>query len=90
MAEAGPDRAFNRGLRIVAGFAALVVVAVMILVVERDHPLQWDTRHNSPAIDRATVQTGDNGPLPRAGDAPTNTSGVVQHPGQPDSDLPKP
>ncbi len=85
MAPTGDDRAFNRGLRIVAGFAALFVVVIMIVVIQRNRPLKWENR---PAdATRAAVQTSDNGPLPTAGNAPTNTSGVVVHPGKSTSDL---
>ncbi len=86
MIATGDDRAFNRGLRIVAGLAALIVVVVMIVVFRRDHPLL-----DSP-VDRtndgAAVQASDTGPLPHAGTVPDNTSGVVQHPGKSQSDLP--
>jgi len=81
----GDDRAFKRGARIVAGFAALVVVVIMIFVVQRDHPLKRETL--STDVNRAAVQAGDNGPLPAAGNAPTNMSGVVVHPGKSTSDL---
>ncbi len=85
MTPAGDDRAFGRGLKIVAGLAALLLVVIMIAVVRRDHPLM--DSHLNPPADRAAVQTSDNGPLPHAGTVPTNTSGVVQHPGTADSDL---
>ena len=85
MTPTGDDRAFNRGLRVVAGFAALIVVVVMIVVTQRDHPLKWESQ--STDANRAAVQTSDNGPLPAAGNAPTDTSGVVVHPGKTTSDL---
>ena len=85
MSASGDDRAFKRGARIVAGFAALVVVVIMIVVVQRDRPVKWETR--STDVDRAAVQASDNGALPAAGNAPTNTSGVVVHPGKSTSDL---
>jgi len=74
----GDDRAFNRGLRIVAGFTARLVVVAMIVVIQRNRPL--GDSHLNPAA--------DHGPLPHAGSVPTHTSGVVQHPGKSDSDLP--
>jgi hypothetical protein len=83
----GEARAFRRGVRIAAGFAALLVVVVVIFVVRRDHPLEVDTHLNPPAADRAAVQASDNGALPRTGDAPTGTAGVVGHPGPDGSDL---
>jgi hypothetical protein len=81
------DRAFGRGVRIAAGIAAVLVMIFMVVIVERDHPLKWDTHHNTPAVDRAAVQAGDAGPLPSTGIAPANTSGVVVHPGKTQSDL---
>lgn len=83
----GEARAFRRGVRIAAGFAALLVVVIVIVVVRRDHPLKVDTHLNPPAVNRAAVQASDNGPLLRAGNAPTNTSGVIHHPGPDGSDL---
>ncbi len=87
MAGGGDQRAFARGVKIAAGFAVVLVVAVVIVVIQRDHPLKWETNPNPPAVNRANVQAGDNGPLPQTGDAPTNTSGVVVHPGKSQSDL---
>ena len=86
MTPSGADRAFNRGVRIAAGMAALVVAIIVVVVVERDHPLKWDTHPTSPAVSRAAVQA-DTGPAPATGDVPTDTSGVVVHPGKPQSDL---
>ncbi len=83
----GADRAFRRGVRIAAGFAGLVVVIIMIVIVNRDHPLKWDTHPQPTAVSRTNVQAGDNGPLPATGTAPTNSSGVVVHPGKAQSDL---
>ena len=87
MTPSGADRAFNRGVRIAAGVAALFVAIIVIVVVERDHPLKWDTHPPSPAVGRAAVQAGDIGPAPKTGDVPTNTSGVVVHPVKSQSDL---
>ncbi len=76
----GADRAFRRGVRIAAGFAAAIVVILMIVIVNRDHPLKWDT-HPDPAS-RDNVQAGQN--------APTDGSSVVAAPGKARSDLGSP
>ena len=83
----GEDRAFRRGARIAAGLAAAIVAIIMIVIVNRDHPLKWDTHPDPTAVSRSNVQAGDNGPLPATGNVPTNTSGVVVHPGKSQSDL---
>ena len=83
----GDDRAFRRGVRIAAGFAAAVLAIVMIVIVNRDRPLKWDAHPDPTAVSRANVQAGDNGPLPTTGNAPTNNSGVVVHPGKSQSEL---
>ena len=87
MSPSGADRAFNRGVRIAAGLAALLVVIIMVVVVERDSPLKWDTHSPSVAANRAAVEAGDPGPVPSAGNAPGNTSGVIVHPDKSQSDL---
>jgi hypothetical protein len=81
----GDDHAFHRGLRIVAAVSALIVVLIMIVVVQRDRPLKWETRSNR--VDRADIQVRDTGRLPAAGNTPTNTAGVIAHPGKATSDL---
>ena len=76
----GTDQAFRRGVRVAAGLAAVLIVVIMIVVVNRDHPLKWDT-HPDPAS-RDNVQAGQN--------APTDGSSVVAAPGKARSDLGSP
>ena len=80
MIATGDDRAFNRGLRIVAGLAALIVVVIMVVVFHRDHPLL--DSHLDPTANGAAVKASDTGPVA------TNSAGAVQHPGKSPSDLP--
>ena len=44
----GEARAFRRGVRLAAGFAGLLVVLIVIVVVARDHPLQRGNPLASP------------------------------------------
>jgi hypothetical protein len=78
-APGGEQRAFQRGVRIAAGFVVIVVAAIMIVIVNRDHPLKWQPHSGN--------QGGvENGPAEGTSGSPA-TSGLLAHPPKSPSDL---
>jgi len=75
----GKQRAFRRGVRIAAGFAVILVAVIMIVIVNRDHPLKWQPH----AGNEGGVE---NGPARGASGSAAN-SGLLPHPPKPPSDL---
>ncbi len=82
MAATGEARAFGRGVRIALGFAVLLVIAVIIVVVERDRPLK---RQTLPATQALPAQTMNRAAVQAA--APANASGGEVDPGKSTTDL---
>jgi len=80
----GADRAFRRGVRIAAGLTALIVVAIMIVVVNRDHPLKWQPHAGNDAglRDRPAQGAGAQGT-----GASKAKPGLLAHPPKSASDL---
>ena len=64
MDVSGEARAFRRGVRIAAGFAGLLVVLIVIVVIARDHPLERGNPQdapNGPAVTGAKPLPGPSG-----------------------------
>jgi len=77
-APGGEQRAFRRGVRIAAGFAVVVMAVIMIVIVNRDHPLQWQPHsgneggvENGPA-QGASGSAAASGLLPRPAKSPSD------------------
>ena len=77
MKPTGVDRAFRRGVRIAAAFAAAIVVIFMIDIVNRDHPLKWQPHPMTPSVTDVKGATGTSG----------DPSGILAHPPKSTSEL---
>ncbi len=75
----GEQRAFRRGVRIAAGFVVIVIAAIMIVIVNRDHPLKWQPHTgNAGGTEGGPVQGTSGSATP---------SGLLAHPPKSPSDL---